>query len=977
MRRAASSHKTLTFGPYRLVPAQRLLMRGDAPAPIGSRALDLLVAFVEHAGKLLSKEQLLAVAWPTTTVHEANLRVHIAGIRKLLGDGQAGARYIVSEAGRGYCFVAPVTVSDQAAPAADSHALARDDAGGESENFGTRLAQIIGRSKIVDTIGDLLPKRRFVTLVGPGGIGKTTVALAVEEGLRRSCETRFVDLSPLADPTLAASKLAAAIGLAVRLEDQVPDLVRFLRDKRMLIVVDTCEHVIDAATSLIEGLLGGAPQLMILATSREPLRAKGEWVQRLTPLTSPDPTRRLSAAEALSFPAVQLFVERAAASLDGFELTDANAPIIAGVCRKLDGLPLAIELAAARIDAFGLRGPVELLDRRFQLPTSGRRAAPARHRTLNAMLDWSYLTLPETERAILRRLSVFAGPFTLDAAGLVASDSALTASVVVECVANLVEKSLVAADLGGDEPRYRLLDTTRAYALKKLEKANELASLARRHAEYYKDAFEQSAVELEQRPKEWLAAQRREIDNVRAALDWAFSPSGDMVVGVALTLAAIPLWIHLSLNEECCARVETALARLDPDDPTETRTLVRLAMLAGGSPFKAERAIPEAAAWSNTLAIAERLGDVEFQLRALYGWWNESVTKSDLRMSSDFSRRFAALAPRSSFASDVMVGERLLGATQHYMGNQAEARRLTEHVLRRYVPDPSHITRFQLDQRLMARCVLPFILWLQGFPDQTMRMGDANAAERENTHVMSFLFNLCRSTCPIAFLTGDLAAADRFLDVLREHCALHKIAIWDKWMRCFEAVRLIESGDLSAGASRLAAELDPVPTGIMHVHYCPFLCDVATAALRLGKIDQALTTIQTALDLAHVEGALWIVPEALRIRGEIARARGDADQAETDFKDSLDLAHRQKALSWELRAATGFARLRQQQGRPKDALDLLAPVYDRFTEGFQTRDLTAARGLLEELAGDAPRTPPPSEPGPRRGRPSNLPNRKP
>jgi predicted ATPase len=340
-----------------------------------------------------------------------------------------------------------------------------------------------------------LPQRRFITVVGPGGIGKTTVALAVAHGLIAPYRDGvwFVDLAPLADPLLVPSALAFVFGLAVRSENPASGLIAFLRDKKILVVLDSCDHCVEAAAALAVDLLKGAAGLNILATSREPLRAEGECVQHLTPLKVPPISRKLTAAEALAFPAVQLFVERAIACLDEFELSDADAPIVADICRSLDGIALAIELAAGRIDALGVAGLAVALD--DQLLTRGRRTALSRHRTLSAALDWSYEFLPESERIILRRLSVFDGYFTLESASAVAADSRVAATDVVEGLANLVTKSLVTADISGQIVQYRQLETTRAYARGKLVESGDFEQIAKRHAENLRDILERAGLQ--------------------------------------------------------------------------------------------------------------------------------------------------------------------------------------------------------------------------------------------------------------------------------------------------------------------------------------------------------------------------------------------------------------------------------------------------------------------------------------------------
>jgi len=547
------------FGPFRLLPRQRLLLEGDKPVRLGSRALDILMALVERAGELVGKDELMARVWPDTFVGEGNLKFQVGALRRTLGDGN---RYLVNIPGRGYCFVAPVALAD-----GPKHSPQQGRSAERAHNLPAHLTRMIGRADTVSTLAARLPRQRLITIVGPGGIGKTTVALAVAEALIPACEhgVWLIDLAPLSDPRLVPSALAAVLGLEIRAENPLPGLIAGLKDKRMLLVLDNCEHVIDEAAVLTSGILKGAPDLHILATSREPLRAEGEHVSRLSPLGSPPGSAGLTAAEALRFPAVQLFVERVAGSLDEFELRDADAPIVAEICRKLDGIPLAIEFAAARVEAFGVHGLAAHLDDRLRLLTSARRAAARRHQTMSATLDWSYQLLSDAGQRVLRRLAIFAGGFTLQGAAAVATDATHPESEIIDQVAELVSKSLVAADVGGAEPRLRLLETTRVYALSKLAESGEVDAIGRRHAEYYRGVLE-AAAEDKTSADDWPAAYAPDIDNIRAALTWAFAPEGDVSIGVALAAASAPVWLEMSLLTECHGWMGKAIASLGAAD---------------------------------------------------------------------------------------------------------------------------------------------------------------------------------------------------------------------------------------------------------------------------------------------------------------------------------------------------------------------------------------------------------------------------
>jgi predicted ATPase/DNA-binding winged helix-turn-helix (wHTH) protein len=765
---APSGEREISFGPFSLLPGRRLLLEGDKPVRLGSRALDILIALVDRPGELVGKAELIGRVWRGTFVEEGNLKFQVGALRRALGDGRGGRRYIATSAGQGYRFVAPVGVAP--APAAASLPAAPTR---QNHNLPQQLTRLIGRADAVSRIVARLQRHRLLSIVGPGGIGKTSVAIAVAEASVNTYEhgVWLVDLAPLADARLVPSAVAQVLGIDIRSDDPVPGLVGALRDRRLVLVLDNCEHVIEAAATLAAAILRGTADVHILATSREPLRAEGEHVHRLAPLSSGFSSDHLGAAEALAFPAVELFVERAAECLGEFELTDENAPIVAEICLKLDGIPLAIELAAARVETFGVRGLATHLDDRFRLLTSGRRSGPPRHRTLRAALDWSYDVLSEPERAALRRLGIFMGGFTLDAACAVAADPGLLKCNVVDAVAELVEKSLAAVETTETEPRLRLLETTRAYALERLAENGEWEAVARRHTEFYRDLFDKAEGEAPARPStEWLTEYAPEIDNLRAALDWAFLPGGDASIGVALTAAAVPLWMRLSLLEECRSRAERALAALGAGASGDARHEMKLYAALAASLRYAKGAVPEiAAAWGRALEIADSLDDPDYQLRALSGLWFFHSATSQHRTALELAERLCALAARRPDANTRTVGERAVGASLHYLGDQPSARRHIERALteRDTQTHRSHVIRYQIDQGVMATVFFARILWLQGFSDQAMRAAKDSVEDAQTgNHGISLCYALFLAACPIALAVGDLAAAEHYVRIL-------------------------------------------------------------------------------------------------------------------------------------------------------------------------------------------------------------------
>ena len=925
--------RAISFGPFRLFVERRLLLEGDTPARLGNRAFDILTALVERAGEVVGKQELMARVWQKTFVEESNLKMQVSALRRALGDGQGGRRFVANIPGRGYSFVAPISFVEPpqtAIPAATMHVGAH--------NLPYAATRMIGREEAMAALASRLSSGRIVTIVGPGGIGKTTVALAVAERLIGSYGDGvwLVDLAPLGDPRLVPSAVATVLGLGIRTENPLPSLVAGLRDRRLLLVLDTCEHVIDAVAALGMAVLRSAPGVIILATSRERLNVAGEAEYRLGPLSSPQRSSRLTAAEASAFPAVQLFVERVSAIVEDFALTDTSARSVVEICRRLDGLPLAIEFAAPQVAALGVESLAARLDDTLPLlGTRSRKKAP-RHRTMQAVIDWSYSLLSEDEQRFFRALGIFSGGLTAEAAAAVALEPERTGFNSIDRLADLVSKSLVVADVSGAALRFRLLDTTRAFAIDKLGSSGEHERIARGHAEYFRSLFERAETEVSVRPRDkWLADYVREIDNLRAALDWAFS-HGDASIGAALTAAAVPLWIQLSLLEECRSRAQQAIDALGTSGTRGQREEMRLYAALGSSTSQA----PEmGAAFAKALEIAERLGDAEGQLRALSGLNFYHTGSGRYRAALPFAQRFHDLATRESDLYDRLFGERMMGVAKHFLGDQIGARRHLTRALTHYPAiDPRRdIIRFQTDLCVSARAYLARVLWLQGFSEQAARAAETSIAQAQVTgHAVSLCLALALAACPIALWIGDLAGAARYTRMLVDHSREHSLPLWREFGARFQRVVVIKGGD-------------PDETAEPNFSFRSLtgLSELAEALTGAGRIDEAFALVEAGIEQS--DGG-WITPELLRLKGELFLWQSipvAAGTAEGLFRQALDAARPQGALSWELRAATSLARLLRSLCRPAEAIACLQPIYDRFTEGFGNADLTAAKRVLE------------------------------
>lgn len=944
--------RAIVFGPFRLLPAQHLLLRDGEPMAVGGRALDILLALASRAGEVVTKDDLMAAVWPGTFVDESNVRVHMTALRKVLQDGQDGNRTIVNVPGRGYSFVAPVRIEGEDRPAAERIEVIERD---WSARLPITTQRMFGREAVVELLCAQLPQRRLITLVGPGGIGKTTVAVAVARQTAPSYRDGacFVDFSSVRDPALVTASIVAALGLATTSQDLMQALLAYVAGRSMLIVLDNCEHVIEEAANTAEQLSSSAPAVHLLCTSREPLRASGERVHRLQPLEGPSASAGLTAREAMTFPGIQLFVERAASVQHGFSLGDEEAPIVAELCQRLDGIALAIEMAAGRVAAFGLRELARRLDDRFRLLTSGRRTALPRHQTLAATLDWSYELLPRSEQGVLCRLSVFAGEFSLEAAIAVIND--LDAALVVDHVADLVSKSLIVADARGGAMRYSLLDTTRLYGAEKLRLKGTLAPGRRAHAEHMRDMFAAAEPDAVSLPAgRWLEIYARQLDNLRAALDWAGSPEGDPALMISLTIGAVPLWVHLSQMAECRVRVTLALEALSlqagaGDDPAALRARLQLTAALGWSiMYAAGRAGEIGTTWAAALELANKLDDMGYRLRATWGVWISKLNNGDLDAALDLAQHLLDLVQESSDQGDLMMADRLMATTLHYRGDQDGARCFIDRMIDRYAragPQP-RVARFHVDQQVTAGYFRARILWLQGHVDQAIEGVARNIAEGTTLdHALAFGSVLGQAACPISLFTGDLVAARRHAAALVEHAGRYNLNLWKTWASCFEGLVTFKSGERDRGLAAMRTAFDAAGESRLLPRYMVLLGEFAMATALVGVPDDALLTLDGMLSRCERSRERWYVPELMRLRGEVLLLSGGSEAAAvSSFRGAILLGGQQGARSWQLRAATSLAR--RASGADREAIDQLATILGAFTEGFRTADLLEARQVL-------------------------------
>jgi predicted ATPase/DNA-binding winged helix-turn-helix (wHTH) protein len=944
------------FGPFCVTPGKRLLTRDGAAVEIGGRALDLLIALLERPGRVLSKRELIDRVWPDVVVEEGSLRFHMTGLRRILGDGEEGARYISTQVGVGYAFVAPIERFEGEQPLVEQPVAAvpvrRFSSTVGSLPSRTRL---IGRETDVQMVVERLQTPKLFTIVGAGGVGKTSLAIEVGHRIHaaRPGGVRFVDLAQVEDALLVPSALAGSLDIPVQVDDPMVVLLAHLQAQEWVLVIDNCEHLIDAVSVIAEQIREAAPRVSLLATSREPLRARGEHVHWLNPLDFPGETQELSVDEMLAFPAIELFVERASSGNATLVLDAEDAQMIVDMCRRLEGMALPIELAAVRVGAYGVRATHALLGERFSLGWSGRRTAQPRHQTLRAMLDWSYNLLSADECLVFARLAIFVGPFSLEAASQVVADGQIDSVTAAAMLDELAAKGLVAVDLTDPVGAYRLLEMTRAYAREKLVAQGDaqVHLLAFRHAAFYMDLLGHLGVspgEIYQRSAR-LASQ---LGNVRSALEWSFGPHGDPGLALPLAAASSQLFLHFSLMVECrtwCARAIELLELGYFGTPTEMELQAALGlafMFTQGNSELAEKALLRA------LDIAVALGDQWSRLRVLGRLQIFYERIGDFPSSLAWAEQAVEVGHDIGKPEAIAVAASLAGISHHLLGNQTLAREELELSLRNSLPsERSSTIHYGFDHRNRTGLGLARTLWLMGYADQAREWAEqveaeAAALDHSITYCIALIWTLC-----IYVWTGDLDKAaeriDTFAGIAHANAFGPYIAA-AMGIRAAIAIRAGEPGDAVTMLEESLARLQGMRYELLTTS---FEISLVEGLILAGRHEQALAQVDRTIAHCRISADAFALPELLRIKAGILKTLSPTDYArvEITLTESLDLARKQGARAWALRTSMDLAALWLDRGRRSEAKALIGLCREQFTEGFDTLDLRQLQALWEQL----------------------------
>jgi predicted ATPase len=653
------------FGCFELQPDRRRLLASGAPVDVGSRAFDVLVMLVERDGHLVTKDELLERVWPKVIVEENTLQAQVSALRKILG-----AEAIATISGRGYRFALDI-------------ARAAVESVVPKHNLSYQLTSFIGREKEIAQVKELLGKTRQLTLVGAGGCGKTRLAMQVAEGLLESHPDGIwlVELAALTEPALVPQTVANVLGLKEQPGRGLTQTINeYLVSKRLLLVLDNAEHLLIACAQLTDVVLRQCARVVILVTSRERLGIAGERTYRVPSLSVPDPKRDATPEELSTYESARLFIERARLQQPHFAITAENAPTLASVCCRLDGIPLAIELAAPRVRSMSLEEVNRRLDHRFGLLTGGSRTALPRHRTLRSLIDWSYDLLSDAEKAMLRRVSVFSGGWTLEAAEQVRSGGGVGGEEALDQLTSLADKNLVLADAYEGATRYGLLETVRHYARERLRESGEEVVAQRQHLAYFLTMAEQAEPQLVGVDQQmWFDRLETERDNLRSALSWSCAAGGDAARGLRLAGAISWFWLVRGYFAEGRGWFSALLTAAPKGEDAAARARAlrgagRLAYYQGD--YSAAKALRQEA-----LAIWKELGNREGIAQSVAGLGTIAHTQGDYPAAQALFKEGLAIRRELGDRQGIVTSLISLGYSACEQGEYPAARVLLEESL--------------------------------------------------------------------------------------------------------------------------------------------------------------------------------------------------------------------------------------------------------------------------------------------------------
>jgi len=933
----------IEFGPFRLLLRHRKLFCRDDEVSIGGRAMEVLRELARTTGEVVTKERLFAAAWPDAFVHESNLKVTIAAIRRALRDHAFGKDYIKTVVGRGYWL--------DATPGAEEPTASAE----VTLPVGTplpELSSVIGRDSVIAELRDTIASNRLTTIAGAGGIGKTTVAVAAAHLFEddHGGVATFVDLGRVTSGDFVSATIAAAMGLSSTHPDILQAIVALLERRRSLLLLDTCEQACNEVAHLCEVIMAKTSHVRILATSRHILRTQHEKVFWLAPLALPPTEHSDTAADVLRYAAPQLLATRALEQ-GGYRLRDEDASTFAEICNRLDGAPLALELVAPRLALRGAEAVLRELDDRLGVLQRETPGGPLRQQTLLVTLEWSYALLTDIEASVLRALSIFAGSFDTDSAVRLVAHLALAPVDAFDAIAGLRAKSMLSLDPSSEVLRYRLLDTTKAFACTLLATAtHELSFVIESHARLQLDIQTRAALEhATMTAHKWHATYGGQADDLRKAIDWALHPGGAPLLGIRLVAAGITLWQELSLAEEARSNCQRALVAFADTGCTDMSLKLKLvAGLASVNAYAPRDAAATEAIFREALALAREIDDPVAECRALAALALFKVLPADPGAAEVLDAMHGA-ALRSNDRSALWEEQQLRAQSDVGMGNlRAGHDRLQSLSLELEQLPTSAMPRFHVHQKVGVDVQMGALSWLIGRPGRALSCIDQGVRGAiESRHALTLIYCLSRGIIFVYMLCGDYDSASLYTQMLRRSITRHGLTDWLPVADCYtEALGALAGGRSSEES--LGAAVASLSQGQLRLNRDAYSSALVAAMVAIGAMEDAARTLEASFS----EGPRpWVLPELLRLRAATERVLVDDRAAESTLIEALGAARKVGALGWELRAAIDIAVLLNDHGQEERARETLSATFAQFTDGFETADLRRARDLLARLPG--------------------------
>jgi predicted ATPase/DNA-binding winged helix-turn-helix (wHTH) protein len=927
----------VSFGPFRLYPGQRKLLCRGVEVRLGGRAMDVLRVLAKKKGALVHSDELFAAAWSGVFVHESNLRVTVASLRRTLREYCPSCNYIGNVVGRGYWLssdVRPLSSSDDTPRSAPL----------------PELRTIIGRDKEITALCETMAHCRLSTIVAAGGMGKTTVAVAAAQIFEDEADyaVTFVDLARVVSEEFVAWTIAAALGISVEGKDVLSAAASLLAQRKALLVLDTCEHVQREVARICDVLLDDTTNLRVLATSRRVLGSRFEHVVWLPPLTVPPEGGNDAVEAVLAYSGPQLLTTLAFDKA-GYRIAEKDASAIAEICRRLDGAPLAIELASSRLKGRSADFVLGELDDRFRRLRRDGPGGPLRQQTLLLTLEWSYALLTRTEADALRAISIFSGTFVTDSVIYVCAALKLVPATAVEAISGLLGKSMLSIDQGTGEPRYRLLDSMCAFARDLLVAHDELDRVSARHAHLQLEILgransEQAGMSV----RDWQMLCAGQVDDLRKAIDWALHGRRDLLLGIRLVAAGLPLWQTLSLDLESCRNCTAALAeldRIDCEDPTlELNLAVGLAAANALLSNDAERTI---ATFQRAIDLARAAWDANAEFRALGALALYGVLRGTQSDPAGALEAMGKAAIRTSDPFALWEQQHVYAFWESCSGYFSSGHARLESIFVEIDAYPEHLaTKSQVNTKLMMRTNFAATAWYAGkigraqkLVNETLEMALAAG------HGLTLAYCLGTGLIDALLQMGDYRKAEYGIDLLERTIDRHGLGAWVAKARCYRAAFEAFS-ERSRDPGRLRLAFDGLGGKAATVEHQAYFAILAGAMLEAAYIDDVLEI----LDFVFTLGAQrWARPEFLRIKAGTERAKGQIECAEATLRASLRDTDEIEAPSFKFRAAYDLASLLHERGDSTKARELIAPLYNHFSDGFDTRDLRRARELLDQL----------------------------